>query len=56
MPTFGADTIRRFSNNVSELKKFAARDFEDLLQVSSACYEADLGCADLGISVLNAGF
>lgn len=33
MPTFGSDTIRRFSNNVSELKKLAARDFADLLQV-----------------------
>jgi len=25
--------IRKFSNNVSGLKKLAARDFEDLLQV-----------------------
>lgn len=33
MPTFGGDTIRRFASNVSELKKLAARDFEDLLQV-----------------------
>jgi hypothetical protein len=33
VPTFGQDTIRRFSNNVSELKRLAARDFEDLLQV-----------------------
>jgi hypothetical protein len=33
MPTFGAETIRRFSRNVSEMKKMAARDFEDLLQV-----------------------
>jgi hypothetical protein len=33
VPTFGRDTIRRFSNNISELKKLAARDFEDLLQV-----------------------
>lgn len=33
VPTFGRDTIRRFSRNVSELKKMAARDFEDLLQV-----------------------
>jgi hypothetical protein len=33
VPTFGRDTIRRFSNNVSEMKKLAARDFEDLLQV-----------------------
>lgn len=34
MPTFGRDTIRRFSSNISELKKLAARDFEDILQVS----------------------
>lgn len=31
---FGRDTIRRFHDNVSEMKKLAARDFEDLLQVS----------------------
>jgi hypothetical protein len=34
IPTFGRDTIRRFSNNVSEMKKLAARDFEDMLQVA----------------------
>jgi hypothetical protein len=34
IPTFGLDTIRRFSNDVSAMKKFAARDFEDLLQVA----------------------
>jgi len=33
VPTFGRDTIRRFSSNVSELKRLTARDFEDLLQV-----------------------
>ncbi|KAI0038496.1 hypothetical protein FA95DRAFT_1505601, partial [Auriscalpium vulgare] len=33
MPTFGRDTIRKFSDNVSEMKKLAARDFEDMLQV-----------------------
>jgi len=33
VPSFGRDTIRRFSSNVSELKKLAAHDFEDLLQV-----------------------
>jgi hypothetical protein len=33
--SFGADTIRKFSTNTSELKKLAARDFENLLQ---ACY------------------
>lgn len=33
MPTFGRDTIRRFSTNSSEMKKLAARDYNDLLQV-----------------------
>ena len=33
IPTFGRDTIRKFSNNASAMKKLAARDFEDLLQV-----------------------
>lgn len=32
-PTFGRDTIRKFSTNSSEMKKLAARDYEDLLQV-----------------------
>jgi hypothetical protein len=34
IPPFG-QTIRRFSNNVSEMKRLAARDFEDLLQVNA---------------------
>ena len=34
VPTFGRFTIRRFHNNVSEMKKLAARDFEDILQVA----------------------
>jgi hypothetical protein len=33
VPTFARDTIRRFGRNVSELKKMAARDYEDMLQV-----------------------
>lgn len=36
MPTFGRDSIRKFASNVSEMKKLAARDFEDILQVSSS--------------------
>ncbi|KAJ3531673.1 hypothetical protein NM688_g7541 [Phlebia brevispora] len=32
VPSFGRDTIRRFVWNVSAMKAFAARDFEDLLQ------------------------
>lgn len=31
--TFGNGTIRRFATNASEMKKLAARDYEDLLQV-----------------------
>ncbi|KIJ64394.1 hypothetical protein HYDPIDRAFT_90003, partial [Hydnomerulius pinastri MD-312] len=31
VPTFGRDTIRRFRSNSSEMKRMAARDFEDLL-------------------------
>ncbi|PPQ85805.1 hypothetical protein CVT24_002402 [Panaeolus cyanescens] len=30
--TFGASTIRKFASNTSEMKKLAARDFEDILQ------------------------
>lgn len=33
VPTFGLCTIRRFQDNISEMKKLAARDYEDLLQV-----------------------
>ena len=33
VPTFGQGTIRRFADNVSEIKKLAGRDFEDILQV-----------------------
>ena len=35
VPTFGGDTIRKFSSNTSEMKRMAARDFEDALQVKS---------------------
>jgi hypothetical protein len=33
VPTFGRDTIRKFAANSSKMKKMAAHDFEDLLQV-----------------------
>ena len=36
VPTFGRDTIRKFSSNVSGLTKLAARDFEDILQVGDS--------------------
>jgi len=35
IPTFGHGTIRCFRNNTTEMKKLAARDFEDILQVMS---------------------
>ncbi|KAH9932168.1 hypothetical protein B0H21DRAFT_867145 [Amylocystis lapponica] len=39
VPTFGRDTIRRFNNNASGMKKLAARDFEDLLQCALPVFE-----------------
>ncbi|KJA12927.1 hypothetical protein HYPSUDRAFT_209987 [Hypholoma sublateritium FD-334 SS-4] len=39
VPTFGRDSIRRFTNNVSELKKLGARDYENLLQCSMPVFE-----------------
>jgi hypothetical protein len=42
VPTFGRDTIRKFSNNASEMKKLAARDFEDLLQVHCSVLSSNL--------------
>ena len=35
VPTFGRSTIRRFTENASAMKKLAARNYEDLLQVSN---------------------
>ncbi|KAH7904408.1 hypothetical protein BJ138DRAFT_1138545 [Hygrophoropsis aurantiaca] len=37
--TFGQSTIRRFSRNSSELKKMAARDYEDLLQCAIPVFD-----------------
>lgn len=34
VPAFGRSTIRKFPHNVADMKKLAARDFEDILQVS----------------------
>jgi hypothetical protein len=36
VPTFGRDTIRRFSRNTSELKRMAAWNYEDILQVGTS--------------------
>ncbi|EGO30230.1 hypothetical protein SERLADRAFT_412306 [Serpula lacrymans var. lacrymans S7.9] len=37
--TFGHGTIRKFNKNVSAMKRLAARDFEDLLQVTCSYYD-----------------
>ncbi|KAL6302331.1 hypothetical protein BKA93DRAFT_737017, partial [Sparassis latifolia] len=37
--TFGRTTIRAFAANVSEMKRMAARDFEDILQCCISCFE-----------------
>ncbi|KAH6884040.1 hypothetical protein BKA70DRAFT_1446082 [Coprinopsis sp. MPI-PUGE-AT-0042] len=39
MPSFGHDTIQKFSENVSDCKRRAARDYEDLLQCSITSFE-----------------
>ncbi|KZV98181.1 hypothetical protein EXIGLDRAFT_607198 [Exidia glandulosa HHB12029] len=39
MSTFGRSTIRKFHNNVSDMKRLGARDFEDILQCSIAAFD-----------------
>ncbi|KAG2737596.1 hypothetical protein P692DRAFT_201732945, partial [Suillus brevipes Sb2] len=34
IPPYGNGVIRKFADNTSEMKRLAARDFEDILQVS----------------------
>ncbi|TFK81507.1 hypothetical protein K466DRAFT_531692 [Polyporus arcularius HHB13444] len=38
VPTFGRSTIRKFSRNVCDQGKLAARDYEDRLQASTCCF------------------
>ena len=39
VPTFGGDTIRRFSTNMSSLSRNTACDYEDILQCFIPCFE-----------------
>ena len=48
---FGKDTIRRFANNASQMKKLAGYHFEDLLQVWKTTYPLHLHAAE-GISTV----
>ncbi|KAI0667060.1 hypothetical protein C8Q78DRAFT_1140637 [Trametes maxima] len=46
VPAFAWTTIRKFADNVCEMKKMAARDFEDILQCIIPCFEGLLPEAD----------
>ncbi|KAG2048807.1 hypothetical protein BDR06DRAFT_1012728 [Suillus hirtellus] len=39
VPTFGNRVIHKFANNTSEMKRLAARDFEDILQCAIPVFE-----------------
>ncbi|KAJ2933285.1 hypothetical protein H1R20_g3796, partial [Candolleomyces eurysporus] len=52
VPTFGK-TIRRFSQNASEMKRKAARDFEDLLQCAIPVFDGLLPNQKHGQAVLS---
>ncbi|KAK1222490.1 hypothetical protein PQX77_014655 [Marasmius sp. AFHP31] len=39
VPTYGCNTICYFHNNVSQMKKLVARDFEDILQCTMPCFK-----------------
>ncbi|KAG1819321.1 uncharacterized protein BJ212DRAFT_1268533 [Suillus subaureus] len=39
IPSYGNGVIRKFANNTSEMKKLAARDFEDILQCAMPVFE-----------------
>ncbi len=56
MPTFGRDSIRRFTNTVSELKKLGARDYENLLQVPIFSILNRLRTLNNVLQVLDTGF
>ncbi|KAJ3552779.1 hypothetical protein NM688_g3974 [Phlebia brevispora] len=45
VPTFGRGTIRRFGPNVSEMKQFAAHNYENVLQCIVPCLEGLLPAA-----------
>jgi hypothetical protein len=39
IPPFGKDAIRKFPNSASQMKRLAARDLENLLQVRRASFD-----------------
>ncbi|EFI26951.1 ubiquitin and ribosomal protein S27a [Coprinopsis cinerea okayama7 len=39
MSPFGIDTIRKFTSNMSEMKRLGARDYENLLQETCSAYD-----------------
>ncbi|KAI0038029.1 hypothetical protein FA95DRAFT_1478129, partial [Auriscalpium vulgare] len=53
IPTFGRGTIRRFDDNVSEMKKFAGRDYEDFIQCAIAAFDGLFEDLDQNAAVLD---
>lgn len=51
VPTFRWDTIQCFSMNASEMKRLAAHDFEDLLQVCNGSVAASKRMTELSSTV-----
>ncbi|TFK17135.1 hypothetical protein FA15DRAFT_650555 [Coprinopsis marcescibilis] len=43
VPPFGRDTIRRIYTNPSDMKRLAARDYEDFLQIAIAVFQGLFG-------------
>ena len=41
VPTFGCSTIRQFCSNMSEMKKLAAQNYEDILQVCAVTLKSN---------------
>ncbi|EFI26688.1 hypothetical protein CC1G_15459 [Coprinopsis cinerea okayama7 len=39
VPTYGRNTIRRFPKRVSDMRKLAGRDYEDIIQCAVACFD-----------------
>ncbi|KAG6915127.1 hypothetical protein DXG01_013116 [Tephrocybe rancida] len=52
-PHLGRDTIQRFSKNASELKKMAARDYEDLLQCILPVFDGLIPDDSINTQIIN---
>ncbi|EIW73875.1 hypothetical protein CONPUDRAFT_26644, partial [Coniophora puteana RWD-64-598 SS2] len=53
VPTFGRGTIRRFHRSACDMKRLAARDFEDLLQCAMPVFDSVFPDRDHGKIILD---